>query len=61
MVQTSKYQWTLKSPKDTVMVDDLAFASQYKAEEWVKNYISGFLSWDYEIIVLTKGIANESN
>lgn len=56
LVQLSLYQWELKSPKGTVIVSDLAFASQYKAEEWVKSYISSFMGWDYEIIYLTRGV-----
>ena len=56
LIQTSKYQWRLLSPKGTVMVDDLAFPSQYKAEEWIKAFISGQMGWDYEILGLTKGI-----
>lgn len=55
LVQRSPYQWELLSPKDTIIASDLAFASSYKAEEWVKNYISGFLGWTYEIVELTKG------
>lgn len=41
------------------MIDDLSMASQYKAEEWVKSYISSYFGWDY--VIVPKGGQNENN
>lgn len=54
MVQNSRYRWTLVSPKGSVLAEDLMMASPYKAEEWVKGYISSFNGWTYAIVLLTK-------
>lgn len=55
MVQTSKYQWQLLSQKDTIICDNIAFGTVYEAEEWVKKYISSYMTWGYKIVTLTKG------
>jgi len=55
LIQTSLYQWELRSPTNKLLVTDIAFPSQYAAENWVKSYISGFPSWTYEIVLLKKG------
>lgn len=54
MNQVSKYRWQLLSPTGAIMLDDLLMASSYKAEEWVKSYISSFPCWSY-VIVSKKG------
>lgn len=51
MLQVSKHRWNLISPKNTMMVEGLLLESQFKAEEWVRNYISGFSDWTYVILV----------
>lgn len=49
MRQLSRYGWQLVSPKGYVLQTDLYFNTLDKAEEYVKNYISSFLNWSYEI------------
>ncbi len=60
LIQESRYRWAVISPKGHKLVDDLLFASQYKAEEWLKSYISSFMGWTYVIIPLG-GTKNENN
>lgn len=50
MKQRSLYMWDLISPKGYVMVEGY-HASPYKAEEWVKAYISGQSCWSYVMIL----------
>lgn len=49
LVQTSRYHWHLESPKGTIMVDNLSFDSIWKAEDWVKAYVSSYNDWSYVI------------
>lgn len=47
--QNSRYGWQLVAPKGHILVDDLSFTDLYRAELWVKAYISSFPCWDYVI------------
>lgn len=38
------------------MVDDLSFADEYRAENWVKAYISSWNDWRYELKSLQGGL-----
>ena len=49
--QTSKYVWDLIAPKGHVMLEGLQFASAYKAEVWLKNYVSTWPTWSYKLVL----------
>ena len=49
MVQMSRYGWQIVSPKGFVLKDCIYLDNIDKAEEFIKNYISSFLNWTYEI------------
>lgn len=51
MIQVSKHRWDLVSPKGTTMVEGIILDSHFKAEEWVRGYISGYPSWKYVIMI----------
>lgn len=50
--QVSLYRWELVAPLGHVLIDDLLFASPYKAEEWVKAYITTWNDWKYTLETL---------
>ncbi len=50
MIQVSKHRWDLVSPKGTVLTEGIILDSPFKAEEWVKSYISSYTGWSYEIM-----------
>lgn len=54
IVQVSKHMWQLENSKGTVLTSDLTLESTYRAEEWIKNYISSFHCYNYEVIPLKK-------
>lgn len=58
MIQVSRYRWHLFSPKGHVLCDDLLIESSYKAEEWIKSYISSYQGWSYVILPLLGGKYN---
>lgn len=49
MRQTSRYNWDIVSKKGSILQADLSFKDAYQAEQYVKNYITSFQSWDYEM------------
>lgn len=54
MIQTSKHKWRLLGPKGNILIEDLNISCAYDAEQYVKSYISSFMSWTYEIIPINK-------
>ena len=52
MRQLSKYQWQIESPKGHVIQTGISFASPYKAEQYVIRYVSGFLNWSYDLVLM---------
>lgn len=54
MRQLSKYQWEIVSESGNIIQNNISFSNTYKAEQYVKNYISSFVDWRYTIITLEK-------
>jgi hypothetical protein len=52
MQQTGRYSWKIVSEKGHLIQENLTFPSAYKAEEYIKNYISSFLNWHYRMALL---------
>lgn len=52
-VQQSDYAWQIESESGKVIQKDITCASIFKAEEYIKNYVSSFINWDYELKLLT--------
>ena len=59
MVQTNLHNWRIESEKGTVVKDDISVQNPYKAEEFVRSYISSFQSWTYEMVPLKKEKKND--
>jgi len=55
MKQVSNYGWEIVSEQGAVLQKDITFSSTYHATEYIKAYISSFLSWDYDILLLDGG------
>lgn len=49
MQQTGVYRWQLVAPKGHMLVDDLLFSDAYRAELYVKAYISSYPTWTYTL------------
>lgn len=54
IVQISKHMWQLENSIGIVLTSDLTLESAYRAEEWIKNYISSFQCYNYEVTPLKK-------
>lgn len=50
LIQRTKYRWDVLSPKGHAMLEGLYFASEYKALDWTKAYISTWPTWNVEVI-----------
>jgi hypothetical protein len=59
MIQLSKYHWHIVSPKGHIIQNNLSFSNRYRAEEYVKNYISSYVNWSYTVITLEEENNNE--
>lgn len=57
--QVTTYCWQLVSPKGHIILDDLSFGDLYKAEQWVKSYVTSFPCWDYVIVTINKEVQNK--
>lgn len=55
MVQVGRYRWNLFAPKGHILVEDMNFADGYRAEQWVKSYVSSWNDWSYVIKPLQAG------
>jgi hypothetical protein len=56
LVKGAGNRWDLVSPKGHVIIGDILLYSRTEAEAWVKNYISSYLGWSYEIVDKTKDV-----
>lgn len=54
MVQVAPNRWNLVSSKGSIISEDVPLGSIRDAENWVKNYITSFIGWSYEIIPLQR-------
>lgn len=52
MLQVSQVNWKIVAVKGHTLVEDITVNSPKQAEEYVKNYISSFFNWTYEVIPL---------
>jgi len=58
MVQISKCKWQIRSHRGTILVNSITIGNPIDAEEYVKNYISSFLDWTYNVIPIHKDNKN---
>jgi hypothetical protein len=54
MVQESQCRWTLYSPKGHVLQHDITVSNVIDATRFVKNYVSSFQSWTYDVVPMKK-------
>lgn len=52
IIQVSKCNWKIVSANGTVLQKDITISSKSQALEYVKNYISSFQAWTYQVIPL---------
>jgi hypothetical protein len=52
-VQKTDYAWQIESESGKIVQKDITCASVFKAEEYIKAYISSFINWTYELKLLT--------
>lgn len=52
MIQHSKHKWCIKTDKGVVLQDEIVISSPFEAELYIKNYISSFQGWTYDIVNL---------
>ena len=50
IVQMTKFRWQLESSKGHIIKNDIFLSTRLEAENYVKNYVSSFTNWDYEVI-----------
>jgi hypothetical protein len=46
----TKFRWQLESSKGHIIKNDIFLSTRLEAENYVKNYVSSFTNWDYEVI-----------
>lgn len=55
IVQETANRWRVENGNGDVILDGLMLESQYRAEEFIKGYVSSFLCFNYEVVILNKG------
>lgn len=50
IVQNSQVNWHVQSPNGTILQKDITIASHYDAERFIKNYVSSFTNWGWEVV-----------
>lgn len=50
MVQVNKYSWVIESQEGHLMEGGIMLHSEKDALEYIKNYVSSFINWDYELV-----------
>ena len=54
IVEIFKGRWQVENAIGTVLVHDLPLGSKFRAEEYIRGYVSSFMNYNYEVIPLTK-------
>lgn len=54
IVQETKNRWRVENGKGDMLVDNLMIESVYRAEQYIKGYISSYQNYRYEIIPLRR-------
>lgn len=54
MVQSFDNRWQVKNSKGHIIADNIIIRAPYTAEEYIKNYVSSFINWNYKIISLNR-------
>lgn len=52
MVQVNQYTWEIRSYKGFVIQTGISLPNVTKAKEYVKNYITSFQGWEFELKLL---------
>ncbi len=52
MVQSTPHKWYIATSAGFIIQYDITAHSVHEATEYIKNYITSFQNWDYEIITL---------
>lgn len=52
IVQETKHRWRIENAEGLTILKDLTLESAYRAEEYIKNYISSFIAYNYEVVPL---------
>lgn len=57
--QLSKHRWEIVSPNGHIVMSDVMLQSPNEAKEFIKNYISSFINWSYEVQPMK--VSNDTN
>ncbi len=49
IVQQTKYRYTVLTPAGHVLIEEITFATPFKASEWARNYVSTWPSWGFKL------------
>lgn len=52
IVETNRGRWQIENAKGDVIVYDLMIGSKVSAERYIKNYVSSFMNYNYEVVPL---------
>jgi hypothetical protein len=55
MIQISKSEWKIVTYKGKVLQFDIHLHNLDAAEQYIKNYVSSFVDWTYEVVPLKEG------
>ena len=58
IVQATANRWRIENASGIVILDDLMLESSYRADQFMKGYVSSFIDYNYEVIPLNKGDTN---
>lgn len=54
IVEIFKGRWQVENSIGTVLVHDLPLGTAYAATDYIRNYVSSFMNYNYEVIPLNK-------
>lgn len=52
IVQMAQSRWEIQTRHGYILKGDITVSTAHDAELYVKNYLSSFLCWEYEVIPL---------
>lgn len=52
IVETANGRWRIENSKGDVILDDLRLESVFRAEEYIRAYVSSFNNYNYEVVPL---------
>ena len=54
MVESMPNRWKIETEAGAVLQKDILVAGNHNASVYVKNYVSSFPNWDYELVPMPR-------